>query len=66
MAFIQITPDMSRAAKALERIADALERAFPIVEEPILEPATIDEYVEESKTSPEEDYWKAYGPRSNY
>lgn len=58
-------------AKALERIAQILERVFPGPEEEIIEPSTEkDLYVvsyKESTFEPDpEDLWKEYAPRRNY
>lgn len=68
MALIQITTDLSRVARELKRIADALDRAFPKYDEDI-EPSTekdihIIEY--EGTKKSDDELWQDYGPRSNY
>ena len=67
MALIQITADLSRVAKALEKIADLLDELLhPAVEQ--IEPSTEEDvgtYVAvEAKDG--RTIWNAYNPRRDY
>ena len=66
MALIQITADLSRVAKALEKIADLLDELLhPTVER--IEPSTeedVSTYVVEAKDG--RTIWNAYNPRRDY
>lgn len=66
MALIEITPDLSRTAKALERIADALERISPVISPPSSQ-SNLDDLgnFEYDKPLDGED-WESYAPRRNY
>jgi hypothetical protein len=64
---IQITADLSRVAKQLQRIADILERVFPEPQEEILEPPSDEDL---TTYSPYKNLggesWESYVPRRNY
>lgn len=71
MALIQITADLTRVAKALERIAEKLDQMFPEPEEEIIEPSTekdlhVVSYKESTFEPDPDDLWKEYAPRRNY
>ena len=77
MALIQVNADLSRSASAqertasaLERIAEALERLSPPIPEAPSEPSGAADLHQvnyaDSYAIPEDEQWRAYGPRSNY
>lgn len=65
MALIQITADLSRVAKALERIAIVLERLSPPPSEEPIEPSTEEDITQIVDNSYTEE-WSNYAPRRNY
>jgi len=68
MALIEIKTDLSRLTKAVERIAEALERAFPIPSssEPSMEDVDFYQLGEEDPAKSSDELWRDYAPRSNY
>jgi hypothetical protein len=69
MALIEIRADLSRLTKAVERIAELLERLVP-EEPPPFEPSTEADF-HEIGYQPEfpredSDRWMTYAPRRNY
>lgn len=69
MALIEIKTDLTRVAKALERIADALDRLSPLPVEITYQPSTEEDvsFIEyEGEATSDDEMWRNYGPRSNY
>lgn len=69
MALIEIRADLSRVAKALEKIAELLERIVP-PEAPSFDPSTDEDVYQipsfDIRPPGEDDLWMTYGPRRNY
>jgi hypothetical protein len=68
MTLIEIKTDLSRVAKALERIADSIERISPPPsDEPIELTTNEDLYnISDNVINVPDEIWKDYGPRRNY
>jgi hypothetical protein len=70
MALIEIRADLSRVAKALERMVELLEKmAPPTMYDPNLLPSTEEDFhviSYEVKPPGDDDIWTTYGPRRNY
>ena len=66
MALLQITTDLSRLVKVLERVAEALERLSPPIPTD-LEVSTVEDIKSYIKDEKEEDRdWDPWGPRNDY
>ena len=68
MTLIEIKTDLSRVAKALERIANVLERIYPEPKDELIELSTDEDIhqIADNVIHVPDEVWSSYGPRRNY